>query len=357
MTYTHAAGLLLVVAGCSPQVVELPRCLTVDQPGVEDVVVTQPAKVSAFFSVDTCAGVPVSTLNGANFEILEDGVAISPYESRRTIQPRGQRYEMDSLVLLDFSGSILRSNSWPQLREAAGRYVQTVLARAGDGQRVGIYTFDGRAKVQQVVAFTDNLAALTAGLDGLGDHQCTQSADCAAFAEAKTCAAFRCVDDSTNLNGALVNALELLDAQAASHPDVAFKDASLVVFTDGTDQAARVSQNVAYLRSHATPAHVFTVGLGAEVDADVLKGFGKDGFYAASNPTELSASFTRIAEQVAGLANRFYLLEYCSPKRGGRHELKLVARWITKEDGLLVGSLTRQFDATGFQSGCDLVGN
>ncbi len=319
--------------------------------------VTPPAKVSAFFSVDTCGGEPVSQLNGANFEILEDGASVSPYESRRTVQPKGQKYQMDSLVLLDFSGSILRSSSWPQLKAAAAKYVETVLARAGDGQRVAIYTFDGRPAVQQVVDFTDDRAALTMGLERLGEKQCSVSSDCSAFPGAKTCAAFRCVDDSTNLNGALVSALELLDARAAAKADIAFKDASLVVFTDGTDQAARVTQNAAYLKSKATAAHVFTVGLGAEIDADALKGFGKDGFYSAANGTELAASFTRIAQQVASLANRFYLLEYCSPKRGGRHELKLVARWVTPDQGMLIGSLTREFDATGFESGCDLTGN
>jgi hypothetical protein len=356
MTYTRAAGLFLVVAGCGPAAIEVPKCLQLSQPGGDIVLTSAPAKVSAFFSVDTCAGEPVSQLAGVNFDILEDGAAVSPYESRRTIQPRGQRYQMDSLVLLDFSGSILRSNSWPQLKAAAAKYVDTVLAHSGDGQRVAIYTFDGRPAVQQVVDFTDDRQQLTRGLDSLGLTQCTQSSDCAAFEGAKTCAAFRCVDDSTNLNGALVSALDLMDARAAAQKDILFKDASLVVFTDGTDQASRVTQNAAYLRSRQTAAHVFTVGLGAEVDTEALQGFGKDGYYAASDPKDLSTAFARIAEQVAGLANRFYLLEYCSPKRSGRHALKLVAHYMTDE-GMLEGSLTREFDATGFASGCDLAGN
>ena len=359
MTYTRAAGLLLLVVGCGPQVSDLPSsCLQFSQPGGESVTTTQPGKVSAFFSVDTCGGKPVSALTGDNFEILEDGSAVSPYESRRTVQPKGQRYQMDSLVLLDFSGSILRSNSWPVVRDAATKYVETVLARAGDGQRVAIYTFDGRVAPQKVVAFTGERGPLLDGLKALGDKQCDSNAQCAGNPEAKTCAAYRCVDDSTNLNGALVRAIEILEEQSAAAPkDIAFKDASLVVFTDGTDQASRVSNATVLARARATPVHIFAVGLGTEVDRSALESYGKDGFYPATAPAELAQSFAHIAEKVAGLANRFYLLEYCSPKRNGRHELKLIAHWTSPEAGPVVGSMTRQFDATGFESGCDLIGD
>ena len=357
MTYTRAAGLLLLVVGCGPSVSELPNCLQFTQPGGDVVTTTQPGKVSAFFSLDTCAGTPVTALTGDNFDILEDGKPVSPYESRRTIQPKGQKYQMDSMVLLDFSGSILRSNSWPVVREAATKYVETVLARAGDGQRVAIYTFDGRVAPQKVVAFTAEKTALLAGLKSLEERQCDSNAQCAGQAEAKTCAAYRCVDDSTNLNGALVRAVELVEAQSAIGKDVPFKDASLVVFTDGTDQAARVSNEAVLARVRATAVHIFTVGLGTEVDRTALEGFGKDGFYPATAPAELALSFARIAEKVAGLANRYYLLEYCSPKRSGRHELKLVARWTSPDHDALIGSMTREFDATGFESGCDLIGD
>lgn len=54
------------------------------------------------------------------------------------------------------------------------------------------------------------------------------------------------------------------------------------------------------------------------------------------------------------LANRFYVLEYCSPRRSGTHTLKVVATLDSPRDGQLVGSLSGQFDATGFSSGCEL---
>lgn len=356
MTYRHLCGVLLLAVGCGPEVAEAPLCLNLSQPDGDRVTTTQPGKVSAFFSVDTCAGQPVSTLTGDDFDILEDGKAVSPYESRRTVRPKGQHYQMDSLVLLDFSGSILRSNSWRDVHIAASRYIDTVLAKAGDGQRVALYTFDGRANPQQVVGFTGDKAAAMAGLHALMEPQCETSAQCVALGgEAKTCAGRRCVDDSTNLNGAVVKAIDALEAESAAARGIAFKDATLVVFTDGTDQAARMPASTVVSRTKDTSAHVFTVGLGAEVDRAALETYGKNGFYEAGNPDQLADAFDRVAQKVKGLANRFYLLEYCSPKRSGKHELKVVARWASPQ-GPLAGSLTREFDATGFESGCDLTG-
>ena len=100
---------------------------------------------------------------------------------------------------------------------------------------------------------------------------------------------------------------------------------------------------------------MFTIGLGGEVDERVLQGLGKDGYWPVAKADQLDAAFVEIAGRVAGLANRFYVLEYCSPKRSGTHTLKVVATIDTARDGTLVGSLSGQFDATGFSSGCELL--
>ncbi len=191
-----------------------------------------------------------------------------------------------------------------------------------------------------------------ASLHGLMDWQCDTGAQCSG--EAKTCAGHRCVDDSTNLNGGIVKAIDILEAESAAARGVAFKDATLVVFTDGTDQASRMPASTVVQRTKDTTAHLFTVGLGTEVDRSSLEVYGKNGFYEANDPEQLAEAFDRVAQKVKGLANRFYLLEYCSPKRSGKHELKLIARWASPQ-GPVAGSLTREFDATGFESGCDLV--
>lgn len=311
-----------------------------------------PAKVSLFFTVETSSGMPVPLLNADAFQISEDGSAISPLESQQTVQPRGQAYRMDSLLLLDMSGSILRGGNAPTLRQAAGHYIDEVLSQP-EGQQIALMTFDGRAQPQLVAGFTSDAATLQHALDSLLTTECQVQADCAVYADRRTCAAFRCVDDSTNLYGAVIAGVTTLESRLKAPDGIQFKDAVLVAFTDGQDQAARVSEATALERVSVTPVKVLTVGLGSDVDHDALNRIGKDGSFSAAQPAELEAAFSQAAAQVKGQANKSYVLEYCSPRRGGQHQLDLAVT-ASMPMGPIQGALTESFDATGFTSGCSL---
>lgn len=357
MPHTRTRALLVSLAAmlqaCGPTpTVEAPTCLKLSVPEGE-VTTAPPAQVSLFFTVDTCDGQPVAGLTEEQFEIYEDGERVSEFESQRRIRPKGQKFRMYSLVLLDLSGSMLKSGGFPALRDAAMLYIDEVLAKNGDGQRVAIYSFDGRANLNPVVDFTGDPAALKAGIEKLGERQCSTHADCAVFSDRRTCAGWLCVDDSTNLNGAVVEGIDRLERELVAEPGIPFKESALVVFTDGTDQAARVSADTARARVQETRSHVFTIGLGGEIDERTLRDLGKDGFQPADQASELRSAFSQIASRVVSLASRFYLLEYCSPKRSGTHKLKVSATY-SNERGLFAGSVSRSFDATGFTSGCAL---
>lgn len=344
----------LLGLGCGPAAVEDSRCLEVaEPPGGGGLVTSLPSRVSLLFRVDTCGGAPVPGLDASHFTLSEDGRPVSAYESQARIQPKGERFRLDSLLLLDLSGSLLRSGDFGALQAAARRYVTTVLATDAGSQRLAIMTFDGREAPQLLVDFTDDAAALTAGLDSLSVTECRESRDCAGFSDRRTCAGWRCVDDSTNLNGALVSALHTVEQRLAL-TDVPWRDAALVLFTDGTDQASRVMPGAALEAARASKAHVFAVGLGGEVDEVALRAYGHDGYWPVADADGLEAAFAAIAARVNGLANRFYLLEYCSPKRSGMHTLKVVARAPDAEGAELVGGLSLDFDASGFTSGCEL---
>ncbi len=305
------------------------------------------------FKVDTCGGEPVAGLSATQFEIFEDGKKVSAYESQQRVSPKGERFRLYSVMLLDLSGSMLRSGNFPQVQAAAGRYLDEALAGGGDGHRVALMTFDGRQEPQLLVNYTSDRGALRAGLDSLSQTECRVSSECAGFSDRRTCAGWRCVDDSTNLNGAVVATLSSLKAQLAAS-DVPWRDGAVVLFTDGTDQAARVTSAEAQKAVLTSGQHVFTIGLGGEVDKVALEALGKDGYWPVEKAELLDAAFAEIASRVARLANRFYVLEYCSPKRSGTHTLKVVATIDTAKEGVLVGSLSGQFDATGFSSGCEL---
>jgi hypothetical protein len=97
--------------------------------------------------------------------------------------------------------------------------------------------------------------------------------------------------------------------------------------------------------------------MGGEVNESALRSMGKDGYQPVARAEELSGAFDAIAARVGGLANRFYLLEYCSPKRSGKHTLKLVGNWTGPDGTPLSGTIYKPFDATGFESGCELPGS
>ncbi len=329
------------------------RCLSLSEPGSSSLSASLPSRVSWLFRVDSCSGEPVMGLSATQFEIFEDGKKVSAFESQQRVAPKGERYRLYSVMLLDLSGSMLRSGDFAQLQAAAHQYLETALQAGGDGHRVALMTFDGREQPQVLVPFSSNLATLRAGLDSLSTAECSTSSDCAGFTDRRTCAGWRCVDDSTNLNGAVVKTLGALEAELAQS-EVPWRDGAVVIFTDGTDQASRVSSSSALDAVQKSKQHVFSIGLGGEVDVATLQGFGKDGYWPVTKADQLAPAFTEIAARVAGLANRFYTLEYCSPKRSGTHALKIVATVETEREGRLTGTLTGQFDATGFASGCQL---
>ncbi len=314
---------------------------------------SKPARVSLFFTVDTCDGEPVAQLTADTFKLLEDGAQVSAFESQQRIRPRAQDMRMYTLLLLDLSGSILRSGDYPRLREAANAFLDRLFANDAEMHRVAIFAFDGRKEITQVVGFTGSRAELDAGLATLEVTECSVSSECAAFADRRTCAGWRCVDDSTNLYGAVLNGTSAVEAALATNPQIPHRQGALVIFTDGTDQAARVSRAAAVEGVEDTSAKVFTVGLGGEIDKDALKALGKNGFFSVQSADTLSAAFDEVATRLTALAQRNYVLEYCSPKRNGRHSLEVVAT-LQRDGTVLSGRLSTDFDATGFESGCDL---
>lgn len=126
--------------------------------------------------------------------------------------------------------------------------------------------------------------------------------------------------------------------------------ASVVIFTDGSDQAARYSKDNAINKVQKADENIsfFSIGLGSEIETNILDKIGKNGSAYAANKEELEDTFEEISEDVEGQANSFYLFEYCSPKRSGKNLLVIQA--IQGENQ---GSVQTQFDATGFTGGCE----
>lgn len=342
-----------------------------------------PGRIELVFAVDDEKGQPVLGLQEADFTIREDGQAISDFESNKTILPARVAHQSYVMLLLDMSGSMIRSGDLPALIEAATRFVETT-ADSERGISVGVFLFDGREGVEPLVLFTTSQPALVDGIRSLESY--------------------RVVDSSTNLYGATLDAIGVLrhaeDAGAIatySHPlgrrrtigerwteqgvrDVArevrrrdearqreggeedsaqlsldqverppLTSRALIVFTDGSDRASRADLGQAVRGVERwSDQKVFSIGLGGEIDQGALSSLGRDGFHRAQDASAVAAAFQDVAEEVRRLSQRYYVLAYCSPARAGEHELDLEC----ESDGKS-GRVLASYSAHGFGVGCD----
>ena len=307
---------------------------------IQDQFVAPPSRVSVFFKVETKDGQPVSGLTEDNFTIYEKGRnddearLISEDEATRTISDNSVVFQNRSILLLDLSGSVL-NNSLAELKEGANEFIDNVITDQGNtSTTIGIWWFDGKDAIHTLKDFTSDADALHAAINGITTSLSN--------------------DSSTDLFGAILKGTALAKTKLQESQNLGVLGAvSIIVFTDGTDQAARYSREEAYAAVNNAPAEIkyYTIGLGSEIDETVLKKIGKTSHVFASDTAALTAKFEEIAQLIYDAANSFYLFEYCTPKRDGSGNNELHIR--VKKDGK-EGKRITTFDATGFTDDCDL---
>lgn len=288
--------------------------------------VTKPSQVAVYFSLTDTGGNPVPNLSADKFKIYEDGGLVSVFESKQTILNPEVAAVHYTLLLVDLSGSISESGALEQLKPA----VQSFADRVGQLQRVAVYGFDGSKEIFQITGFSEGGGRVSGAAEHLG--------------------AVRTKDPSTNLNGAVIEGLKVLDKALQSAP-TPLRFGSLVVFTDGTDRAKRVLRpelDKALDDAVERDVSLYVIGVGSEIDSGELHNIGRRAAFLTKDPTVLAKAFDAIAERVEAFTKSFYLLSYCSPARAQEHELKVQANAAGKS-----GALTYRFDATGFGPNCD----
>ena len=276
----------------------------------------QPSVIKLYFQLSYCDGQPAVGIMPEQFIISEDGHEVSAFESHQAFAQEPESTALATVLLLDMSGSIIRSGNLPDLQRAA----KTFVSQVAENQPVAVWAFDGGRGLRDIVPdATRNVAALLQAIEDLSDYEL--------------------VDESTNLNGAIINGLSAVDAALNMGERKTLNVGSLVVFTDGTDQAGRVGDQYARQAVDASLHRVYTIGLGGEIDAVHLEQIGKDGPYVADEVESLDGVFRQVAADIDEIANSYYVLAYCSPKRAGVHDLELALASAT-------GSLTYEFDAS-----------
>jgi hypothetical protein len=286
-----------------------------------DASVQRPSNIAVYFTVEKSDGRPVAGLAAEQFRIFEDGQPVSVLESKQTILNPEVAAAHYLLLLIDMSASVSESDDLNVIVDGARQFG----ARVQKYQKVAVYAFDGSPTLHRVVGFT---AGPQDGIEQLSGYTAR--------------------DPSTNLNGAIVEALKTLRSQMRSSP-LPLTFGTLVIFTDGTDRAHRVTrERVREELAQAGEVDVMVIGVGTEIDEGELRAIGKDGAILSKDRAQIAQAFEQTAARVEAYSKRYYLLGYCSPARAGEHDVTIQTEAQDER-----GGLTYRFSAAGFGPDCD----
>jgi hypothetical protein len=313
----------LLLSACGPNTFDLTPCsgLQVD---VLDSIAEPPANVAAMVRVSDCASEPLGvTLDESAFELAEEGSVLSGYEASRMVRPAEKEIEGRVLIALDLSGSITRAGLRPLMIESA----RTIVSAASSEQQIAVFGFDGRPDLVPFTYFTADRAEVAAALD--------------------TAASAPLVDDSTNLYGAIISGLAVLDhvVRIEEEDPSVVAHGTLVVFTDGGDHAGYVDSDTVRSTLDSTPHSVFAVGIGSTIDDETLAKIGRTDYALATG--QVGDAFAEVTRKIAARASADYVVSYCTPARAGERTLE-----IRVQHDQLTGTAELSFDATGFGAGC-----
>ncbi len=307
---------------------------------IQEQYTTAPGKVSILFKVSDNDGTPVPGLSADKFNIYEQGRnddcfnTISASESKARISPNSQIFGNNTLLVLDLSNSVLSSSLEELMKTASESFVDNVMPTTdNESVKMAIYWFDGEDELHLLNDLTSSKDSLVSAINGITDDISN--------------------DPSTDLYGAVIKSTDIASQLlAASTQGGKIGAASVVIFTDGTDQASRYTEAEALQKVDSANPNIsfFSIGLGAEIDTQVLSDIGKTFSVFAGNKEELETTFNEISLRVSQRANSFYLFEYCTPKRDGSGENNLAIQVV---DGSRQGAVQTKFNATGFTGGCE----
>ena len=284
--------------------------------------VARPSQVAMYVSVSE-GDKPITDLTASSFTLYEDGNALDSSQVKLTLLDRDKAAAHRTLILVDASAK-LGAGEKP-LERGVASMVRTLRSR----QPVSVYSFSGSDKIKK-------LAELEPGGGGDDDPLSELSAGGG--------------DASRDLNGAIVQGLDQLDADFAAS-DKPVRIGTLVVIASGPDLAGRVPPEQLNARLSATHHNVLAVGASDKVGR--LESIGKDGVWYMTAPDKLSETLEQVATKADGLYKSRYLLAYCSPARAGERRLKVEVSKPDERGHAIASSFETKFDASGFGPGCD----
>jgi hypothetical protein len=280
-----------------------------------------PGNVAAYFTVYTKEGAPVPDLDTPNFKIYENNKPISEKKAKRALLET-KPVEADLvLVLIDVSGPYVDGEDFPDIVTAVGKLI-TAVNKIGQGA-VGVY--DGEDEIVAMLGF--GAPNEKAALDAVRH--------------------FRPRNRNGNLNGAIIQGIDVLEKQLAA-ATLPFGYGTLVIVTDRGDLAKKVTAEAVKKKLANTDVDVQIVAIGPKTNRLELEPLASPGeLFISPDPKDFNKGLQGTAKKLDEVANARYLFSYCSPKREGKHTLTLVIE--TPDDH---GRVLYKFDAEGFKGGC-----
>ncbi len=141
---------------------------------------------------------------------------------------------------MDMSASVAESDSVPFVVQAATAFTDELERH----HKVVVFDFDGSEKIHKIQDFTASAGASHRGVAALSS--------------------FKPRDPSTNLHGAIIEAVKHLD-DAVDKSRAPLRFGTLVVFTDGMDRAGRKSNAQMLDALENSNLDVFAIGVGSAV--------------------------------------------------------------------------------------------
>lgn len=240
-----------------------------------------PSVVNVLFQATDANGIGIDNLTANDFILYENGMPLTS-ESNVVLRKRDQNdFTIKTVLLIDNSTSL--SGYINELKAAASSFVNNIIPVQ---QEVAIVKFSEDPEVIQ--DFTNDKGLLNAAINSIGIGFPT-----------------------TNLYGSTIEAVGMWEDILTSEQ---VSNGALVIFTDGTETSNKRTFTEAL--TAIGNKKVYTVGLGNEIDPQVLQALGRTGgFYSVADVNDLTSAFIEVGNQLYKYANSFYWLRYTSPKR------------------------------------------
>ncbi|HEY6079506.1 MAG TPA: hypothetical protein VIW29_11915 [Polyangiaceae bacterium] len=283
----------------------------------------RPSNVAAYIAV-TDDDAPLDELVTANFRIYENDQLVSTEQSGLTLLDRSVAAAHHAILLLDMSQA-----TRPEARTLGAKAAAGFVDKLSPLESVSVFAFDGSEDLVPIAnvakgAPTPSMAALET---------------------------FTPRDASRNLNGAIMAALAKLD-QALAPSGKPVKIGTLVVFASGPDLAGRVDGDLVHDKIWEGLHDVIVVGVGEK--ADSLSSLARRGLLVrAQAESTLAIALEEAAMMARAELEKYYLVSYCSPARAGKRRLRVEVSFTTKEGAEHTGDFEIDFDARGFEAGCN----